>query len=107
MKKFVSAILVVVPSVIAILLFVRSLDPALEIDNLKEQIGLQRSELRFLSKMANMGFASCHLTVPDFEKFAKENEHAFLWEGDNGLVGGFKVQRKGACIVSVTVPDWL
>ncbi|MER9375962.1 hypothetical protein [Mesorhizobium sp. M0491] len=107
MKETCIALLVAIPSVIALLLFVKSLDPALEIDNLKEQIKLQHRELRFLSNMANAGFSSCGLSVLNFEKFAKENDHPVLWEGDDGLVGGFKVHKKDLCIVSVTVPDWL
>ncbi|MER9934336.1 hypothetical protein [Mesorhizobium sp. M0088] len=107
MKKITFWIILVIPSAIALFLFVRSLDPALEIDNLKEQIGLQRREMRFLSKMANMSFSSCHLRVADFEKFAKENGHEVSWSGDVALAGAFKVQRKDSCIVSVTVPDWL
>jgi hypothetical protein len=63
--------------------------------------------MRFLANMASVSLSSCHLSVADFEKFAKANDHEVSWNGDEALAGAFKVQRKGSCIVSVSVPDWL
>jgi hypothetical protein len=84
---------------IAILSFLRVLDAALEIDDLKSQVRLQREALQFLQDVANDTLASCGTTVANFESTAARiNGRPVFWEGQIALVGPFKVTKKDSCV---------
>lgn len=101
MKARALAILVLILSATAIFLFFRGLDSAMEIDNLKEQIKLQRKEMHFLQSITNDNFSSCKTTVANFEEVVHANGRQVLWQGEDALVGPFQVKRKNSCIVSI------
>lgn len=99
--KFLTA-LVLMLSVLAAFLFVGKIDSAMEVDNLKEQIKLQRREMQFLQSVTNSTLSSCKITVADFELAVRANGREVLWRGDDALVGVFRIKKNPAsCIVSI------
>lgn len=107
MKIHMLLILVAILGVLTIFSLFGRVDSALEVDSLKEQIKLQREEMRFLENVVNSSISSCKLPVADFEAAVRANGHTVLWRGDEALVDAFRLTKKGACIVSINTTDWL
>ena len=103
MKTITLTVVVLILSAMTIFLFFGRVDSAMEVDSLKEQIKLQRKEMHFLQSITNGAFFSCKSTVAEFEESARANGHQVLWQGDDALVGAFRVKRKDSCIVSIEV----
>lgn len=94
-------VLVIVLGVAAIFFFLRTLDSAIEIDDLKSQIRLQQEGLQFLQSVANDALTSCRTTVERFETAAHANGHTVVWQGQVALVGPFRVTKQDSCVVKI------
>lgn len=101
MKTLALTGLALILSAATIFFFFRGLDSAMEIDSLKAQIHLQRKEMHFLQSIANNALSSCKTTVASFESVVRANDRNVLWQGDDALVGPFRVKKKDFCIVSI------
>lgn len=101
MKTLALIVLVLILSATAIFFLFGRVDSAMEIDNLKEQIKLQRKEMHFLQNITNSALSSCKTTVASFESVVRANGRDVLWQGDDALVGAFRVKKKDSCIVSI------
>jgi len=101
MRQIFMMVLVVFFGITSVFLLFNRVDSAMEVDSLKEQIKLQREEMHFLQRIANSALSTCNMTVANFESVASESKRNVLWQGDDALVGPFRVKRKDACIVSV------
>jgi hypothetical protein len=98
----VTVFAIFVCAAMAFLVFNR-VDSAMELDSLKEQIKLQRKEMHFLQSITNSALSACKMTVDSFESVVRESKRDVLWQGDDALVGPFRVKKKDVCIVSVEV----
>jgi hypothetical protein len=101
---------IVIMGVTTLFLFFSRLDPAMEIDSLKSQIQLQKEEMRFLQNITNSAFSSCKITVISFESVIRDYDRDVfwrgrnvLWQGDEALVGPFRVKKKGTCIERIEI----
>lgn len=103
MKTFMLTALMLILGVTSIFFFFKAFDAAMEIDSLKTQIQLQRSEMHFMQSIANGSFSACKTSVEDFESVVRANGRDVLWQGDGALVGPFRVKKKDVCIVSINV----
>ncbi len=72
MKAAIYIVLLIVLSLAAIFFFIRSIDAAIEIDDLKSQIHLQQEGIQFIQTVANDAFSSCKTSVEQFEVTAKK-----------------------------------
>ena len=102
MKTIIFIVLLIVLSLAAIFFFIRSIDAAIEIDDLKSQIHLQQEGIKFIQTVANDAFSSCKTTVEQFEMTAKRNGHTVVWQGDTALVGPFRITKHDSCMRRVT-----
>jgi hypothetical protein len=98
---------VLILSTSTIFFFLRGLDFSMEIDSLRSQIQLQRKEMHFLQNVTNAAFASCNTTVADFESLVRANGRNVLWQGNDALVGPFRVKRNESCMVSIEAVNGL
>jgi hypothetical protein len=105
MKKTIFAGLLLTLSVVVVFLLFSRVDAAMQIDSLKEQVKLQRKEMRFLERIANGAFDSCKVSVANFENLVRQNRRDLVWQENEALVGPFKIQRKASCIVGIHVVD--
>ena len=101
MKAMIYTLTLVVLGAAAIFFFMRSIDAAIEIDDLKSQIHLQQEGIQFIQTVANDAFSSCKTSVEQFEVTAKKNGHAVVWQGENALVGPFRITKQGSCITKI------
>lgn len=101
MKAVALIVLMSVLSATSIFFLFGRVDSAMEIDNLKEQIKLQRRELLFLQSITNSAFDFCQTNVVSFESAVRANGRDVLWQGDDALVGPFRVRKHDSCIVSI------
>jgi len=101
MKIFLVVALFVILGGATLFLFFRGIDSAMEVDNLKTHIQLQKKEMHFLQSIANSAFSFCKTSVSEFEAVVHANRRTVLWQGDEALVGPFRVKRNGTCIVSI------
>ena len=74
------------------------MDGAIEIDDLKSQIRLQREGLQFMQSVANKALSTCGVSAKEFESIAKENGHTVVWKGSVTLVGPFEITNQDSCI---------
>ena len=101
MKAAIYIVLLIVLSLAAIFFFIRSIDAAIEIDDLKSQIHLQQEGILFIQSVANDAFSSCKTNVEQFEITAKKNGYAFVWQGETALVGPFRITKQDSCISKI------
>ncbi len=83
--------------------FFRALDSGMEVDDLKSQIKLQHRELIFLQGITNAAFSSAKLPVATFEESVRADGRDVRWQGNEALVGPFKVKRNENYIVSIVL----
>ena len=107
MKKLILIIVFIIFCGVLIFLLFARVNSAMEIDNLKEEIKHQRREMHFLENITNSTLSPCKTTVSDFENVVRANGNNVLWQGDDALVGAFKIKRKGSCLVSINAVDGL
>lgn len=101
MKTVIYIVLLIVLSLAAIFFFIRSIDAAIEINDLKSQIRLQQEGIQFIQTVANDAFSSCESSVEQFEITAKKNGHAVVWQEETALVGPFKITKQDSCILKI------
>jgi hypothetical protein len=83
-------------------------DQAVEIDDLKDQIRVQRTEIQFFLNFLNGAFADCKFTVSDFTRYVeKSGDVTVHWRGDKGTFSWYEVTKKGECIQSIKVMGYL
>lgn len=103
MKTFMYVALLVATSVLAIVGFARSIDAALEIDDLKSANHSANSEMKFLQAVTNEALASCEITLDKFSKIAKENGYAFSMVNKEQIgMGTFIVTIHDSCITKMS-----
>jgi uncharacterized protein YueI len=99
MKTFMYIALLVATSVLAIVGFARSIDAALEIDDLKSGSSYVNREMNFLQAVTNEALVSCEITLDKFGKIAKENGYAFRMVNKEQIeIGTFIVTIHDSCI---------
>lgn len=103
MKIFILSIIVLILSASTIVMFFSRLDQAIEIDSLKEHIKLQKEEMNFLQNITNGILISCKITITSFESTVQKNGRKVLWQGNEALIGPFKIIKNGSCLESITV----
>ena len=107
MRSMVLTVLSIFVSATLVFLLFNKIDFSIETNSLKEQIKLQRNEMRFLQNVTNGALSSSKMTVANFESVVHENKRDVQWHGDDALVGPFRVKKAGDCILSVEVVDGL
>jgi cell division protein FtsL len=103
MKIIILYIVVTILSFSTIAMFLARLDQAIEIDSLKEHIKLQRKEMEFLQNITNDILVPCKLKITSFEYIVHKNGRNVFWQGNEALIGPFKISKNGSCLESITV----
>jgi hypothetical protein len=103
MKILTLNFVVLILSFIVIAMFFARLDQAIEIDSLKEHIKLQREEMKFLQNITNDILVPCKITISSFEFIVHKNGRNIFWQGNEALIGPFKIVKNGSCLESIAV----
>jgi hypothetical protein len=102
MNKILSVSLTLALGMTTMYLFFRQLDSAIEIDDLKSQIRLQKESLVFLQAVADSSLSSsCTISIEQFETIAHANTRNVLWQKSIALVGPYRVSRNESCITKI------
>lgn len=86
-----------------IALVARAIEASMEVDDLKSQVRLQKEAIAFLEAVDDHSLSSCALKVPDLETVvvAKGIYSPVAWNGDNSLVGPYRVKKRSECVIEV------
>lgn len=83
-------------------LFARVIDAAMEIDDLKSQVRLQKEAIAFLEAVNDSSLSSCAVKVTNFEVVVKSSSYLLMtWDGDSSLVGPYRIKKHDACITEI------
>ncbi|NID15938.1 hypothetical protein [Luteibacter yeojuensis] len=84
------------------LMFLKSLDRAVEIDDLKSHIEQQNRAIAFLQSINVEAMTPCTMKINAFDRLAKASGYASTtWTNEHVFVGPFQVKRRGDCISSM------
>lgn len=98
MKYVLTAITYVLMAMSA-LMFIKSLDRAKEVDDLKSHIEQQNRAIAFLQSLNNEAMSACGLSTSAFDRSASASDYSSTtWKDDYVFIGPFQVERQGDCI---------
>lgn len=102
MKTTFLAIAFVILIGMSAVFFFRAMDAALEIDDLKSQVNLQKNSLKFLAEVSNQSLMSCTLNAEKLELLAKEKQLPMRVEKQSIFIGSFEFTKDAnSCISKV------
>lgn len=103
MSKLMLYILTLLLVMLVVFLFFRQIDSAIELDDLRSQVLLQRKEFQFLQTVANESLTSaCALPVERLEAIVESARNSIVsWQGNTALVGPYRVYEQGGCILKI------
>jgi hypothetical protein len=97
--KYVIAIAL---SLLCAFMFLRGLDSALEIDDLKSQVKLQKKSIVFLERVSNQALSSCSVNASRLKSIAESSGYSgAVWEKDKFSAGFFQGKKVGECVTEI------
>jgi hypothetical protein len=85
-----------------VLTFLRGLDFALEIDDLKSQVRIQKKSLVFLERLSNQALPSCSVSESNLKSIAESSGYTSVTlDKDKFSVGFFQGKKFGDCVTEI------
>lgn len=90
---------------LSLILFLKSLDRAVEVDDLKSHIASQKKVIAFLHSVNERAITSCAITADGFDQLLIRSSYASSnkWINDRMLFGPFLAERRGSCISRIEI----
>lgn len=102
--KYTSVATFTLLTVLLVVSAFRTLDKAMEVDDLRSHIRLQNDAIEFLESVNNAALSSCSIKVEGLRALTNSSKYQYTglqWNEGRAQVGPFEVRRDGECVTEI------